>query len=227
MDLLCELAREHELIVVEDAAQAHGASAHGRQAGSWGDAGCFSFYPSKNLGAYGDGGAVVGPPELTNAVRVLRDLGRDEEGNHVRVGINSRLDALQAAILDVKLTYLEEWTKLRRDLAARYDAAFKDSEIEPPLHPEYGTHVYHLYVVRVPDRPKVLDAFRSAGIEAGIHYPAPVHLQPAHMGRVKVPFGAPVTEAAADRILSLPLFPYMSEAEQDRVIDTVLAAVGS
>lgn len=158
---------------------------------------------------------------------MLRDLGRDEDGNHVEVGINSRLDALQAGILDVKLAHLDKWIADRRALASRYDEAFAGTRIVTPTKPENGSHVYHLYVVRVPDRARVLDVARSAGIEVGIHYPVPVHLQPAHVGRVKVPLGAPVTEALASEIASLPLFPQMTTEEQDRVIDIVLSAVGS
>lgn len=226
MDKICELARSGGLFVVEDAAQAHGAEFLGRRVGTWGDAGCFSFYPSKNLGAYGDGGAVVGSNGLAEKVRMLRDLGRDEEGNHVEVGINSRLDALQAGILDVKLAYLDKWIADRRALASRYDEAFAGTRIVGPIKPENGTHVYHLYVVRVSDRAHVLDAARTAGIEVGIHYPVPVHHQPAHVGRVKVPFETPVTEALASEIASLPLFPQMTTDEQDRVIDIVHSAVG-
>ena len=226
MESFVRLADAHGLALIEDTAQAHGAKAHGRSAGTWGDAGCFSFYPSKNLGAYGDGGAVVGSAEMIDKLRPLRDLGRDEGGNHIEVGSNSRLDSLQAAILRVKLGHLPRWTERRKELASVYDEALAGSNVVTPARPDYGDHVFHLYVVRVQDRDRLLAAGEAAGIGFGIHYPVPIHLQPAHLGRVKVPFGAPVTETASDEIVSLPLFPQMTDDEQQLVIEVTLRTAG-
>ena len=224
MPEILAIARAHELPVIEDAAQAHGATLNGRRAGAWGHAGCFSFYPSKNLGAYGDGGAVAGTTQFVDKVKVLRDLGRDPEGNHIEIGTNSRLDAIQAGILNVKLDYLDEWIATRRTLASRYTDAFAGSDVITPLEPEGGTHVYHFYVIRTLNRDRLLEMARAADIEVGIHYPTPIHLQPAHMGRVKVPAEPIVSEKLAGEIASLPLFPQMTTYEQDRVIELVQSA---
>lgn len=224
---LVELARSRGLLVVEDAAQAHGASIDGRPVGSWGDAAAFSFYPSKNLGAYGDGGAVVGGEEVVEAVEVLRDLGRDSHGAFVRPGYNSRLDALQAAVLRTKLRHLDDWTERRRRLAGRYRELLAGTVADAPEEARGARHVYHLFVVRVPDRDRVLSEMQAAGVEARIHYPDPLHRQRAHAGHVLTGSAFPVAERLARAILSLPLYPQMEEAQMERVVSALAAAARS
>lgn len=200
-----ELADEHGLKVVEDAAQAAGARQATRPAGSFGDAAAFSFYPGKNLGAYGDGGAVVtSDPQVADAVRRQSDHGRVDKYRHTQVGDNSRLDALQAAVLRVKLPHLDTWNARRRQLAAMYDEALTTSHLAIR---EENESTYHLYVARVRERDRALEALREAGIGAGVHYPVPVHKQPA------IDSGAvlPVTERIAGEILSLPMYAEMPE----------------
>ena len=217
---LLELAAGRDVAVVEDAAQAHGASAHGRPAGAWGRAAAFSFYPSKNLGAYGDGGAVVGDDGVVERVRVLRDLGRNPEGAHVEIAVNSRLDAVQAAVLRTKLPHLRRWIDRRRAVAARYREALSDVPVGLPAEASWGVHAYHLFVVRVgAGRDEVRRALAEGGVEAGVHYPAPIHLQPAHAGRVKTPRGAAVAERLTGEILSLPVYPQITAGQQDRVAE--------
>ena len=225
MSEINEVARQHDLVVIEDAAQAHGASLDGKPAGSWGGAAAFSFYVSKNLGAYGDGGAVVADPDVIARVKALRDLGRDETGEHVLLGVNSRLDAIQAAILRVKLPHLDTWLDSRQRRAERYRESLEEADVELPTEGTPGVHVYHLFVIRVPRRDMVREKLRQRGVEAGIHYPTPIHLQPAHVGRVKVPNGAPNAEKAAREILSLPIYPQMTDTQQDHVIAALRAAL--
>ena len=221
-----QLADQRNLTVVEDAAQAHRASAHGRPMGSWGHAAGFSFYVSKNLGAYGDGGAVAGDPDLVARVKTLRDLGRDPSGQHIAVGINSRLDAIQAAILRVKLRHLATWEERRRRLADRYRSLLADlAGVSLPTEASWARHVYHLFVIRVQERDDVMRKMADVGVHAGIHYPTPIHQQPAHHGRIKVPAGAPVAEKLSREILSLPLYPQLDEAQQDKVVDALRGVV--
>jgi dTDP-4-amino-4,6-dideoxygalactose transaminase len=217
MPELMELARDRSLLVLEDAAQAHGASVDGRPVGAWGDAAAFSFYPSKNLGAYGDGGAVVADPAVIERIHRLRDLGRDANGVHVDVGVNSRLDAMQAAILRTKLRHLPAWQERRRAIAALYRELLSDVSVALPIEGDVVTHVYHLFVVRVERRDEIHTSLRGAGIEAGIHYDTPVHLQPAHRGKLQVPRGAPTAERLAGQILSLPIYPQMQDEQVHRV----------
>ena len=214
---LMELARSRSLLVLEDAAQAHGASVGGRPVGAWGDAAAFSFYPSKNLGAYGDGGAVVANPAVIERVGRLRDLGRDADGVHVDVGVNSRLDALQAAILRTKLRHLPAWQERRRAIAGLYRELLRDVSVTLPIEAADVTHVYHLFVIRVERRDETHASLRGAGIEAGIHYVTPVHLQPAHRDKLRVPRGAPTAERLAGQILSLPIYPQMQDEQVYRV----------
>lgn len=221
MPELMDLARSRGIAVLEDAAQAHRATIDGRPAGTWGDAAAFSFYPSKNLGAYGDGGAVTGSPEVVEHVRMARDLGRDRSGEHVIFGINSRLDAFQAAILRVKLRHLPRWEQARRHHAARYAEHLSDSGIGLPKEAPTAKHVYHLFVVTTDDRARLMDALEQAGVSTGVHYPNAIHHQPAHQGRVKVPGPTPVCDELCTKILSLPVHPQMTEAQQDQVIAAV------
>ena len=182
MDAITALAKKHQLAVIEDAAQAHGAERHGRRAGSWGTAGCFSFYPAKNLGAFGDGGAVVtSDGELAARLCALRDYGQSAKNVHIARGTNSRLDTIQAAILSVKLRHLTAWNAARGERAQWYHEELAECrDIMLPQVAEGNTHVWHLYVVRVPRRDAVREALHASGIGAGVHYPTPIHLQPAY-----------------------------------------------
>ncbi|HQE99079.1 MAG TPA: DegT/DnrJ/EryC1/StrS family aminotransferase [Anaerolineae bacterium] len=219
---ILDIARRHRLRVIEDCAQAHGAGYEGRHVGSWGDLGAFSFYPTKNLGAYGDGGAVVtNDPELAERVRLLREYGWAERYvSHIK-GLNSRLDELQAAILRVKLRHLEAWNARRRALAQHYGALLRDSGLQLPLDPPDGRHVYHLYVVRTPQREALRAFLREQGIGTLIHYPVPIHLQPAYADLGYGPRTLPETELAAAQVLSLPLYPELREDE----VSAVCAAI--
>jgi dTDP-4-amino-4,6-dideoxygalactose transaminase len=218
MDALCATAGRAGLAVIEDAAQAHGATWRGRRAGSIGRAGCFSFYPGKNLGAFGDAGAVVtADGELAGRIRSLRDHGRvsGSHYDHELVGTNSRLDALQAAVLTAKLTRLDEWTAARRSIAARYRAAFASGPARFVEEAPGGRGVYHLAVVRVPDRARTRRQLAAMGIQTGIHYPAPCHRQaPYRRFAVRA---LPVAEQTAREVLSLPMFPHMSDDQVARV----------
>jgi len=225
MDRIMDIARRHGLKVVEDAAQAHGARWKGRPIGTFGDAATFSFYPGKNLGAYGDGGAVVSnDAAFIERVRMLANHGRLEKYTHQIEGVNSRLDTLQAAVLRVKLRHLDGWNAARRRWAAAYDERLRG--IGGLRLPTVGTDaesVFHLYVIRVPRRDELLDALKRAGISGGVHYPLPLHRQPAFERRAAAKVSLPVTEAAAERILSLPLYPELDEATIDRVCRALAA----
>jgi dTDP-4-amino-4,6-dideoxygalactose transaminase len=221
MNPLRRLAEEHGLWLVEDAAQAHGARYGGARAGTLGQLGCFSFYPTKNLGAYGDGGGVVTDDrELARRLRLLRDYGRTAENCHEIVAGNSRFDELQAAMLRVKLTRLDGWNDTRRRLASIYAERLADLPLELPVAEDRGEHVYHLYVVRTPRRDELQAYLRANGVGAGVHYPLPVHLQPAWQGR-PVEWPLPVTEECAEEILSLPMYPELSEGDAEHVAELV------
>lgn len=211
LEKIAALARSHQLKIIEDACQAHGAEYKGRPCGSWGDAGCFSFYPGKNLGAYGDAGMVVTQnPEIAEKIRMLRNYGQKVKYEHLIEGFNSRLDSMQAAILRVKLRKLGDWNAARRALAREYTANLKDLDVITPCEMDGIKHNYHLYVIRVKDRDALLNKLRENGISAGIHYPIPVHLQEAYreLGYKKGDF--PVAERYANEILSLPMFPELT-----------------
>lgn len=216
--------------VLEDAAQAHGAGLDGRRAGSLGAAAGFSFYPTKNLGAMGDGGAVVsGDPDLAAAVRSLRHHGcaPDDANSHLRAGSTARLDNLQAALLRLKLPHLDGWNDARRRAAERYRAALAGLPVGlPPADPPSGRHVYHLFSIEVEDRDRVLVGMREAGFGAAAHYPTPIHLQPAWQGLGYAKGSLPHTEAAAARCLSLPLFPGIEDEEIDRVVEAIAEILG-
>jgi dTDP-4-amino-4,6-dideoxygalactose transaminase len=212
--------------LLEDAAQAHGAIRDGRRAGAFGDAAGFSFYPAKNLGAAGDAGAVVTPrAEVAERLRRLRDHGQTERYHHAIVGVNSRLDALQAAVLAVKLERLDAWNARRQALAALYhERLAKVAGVEPiAAPPDAASHVYHLFVVRSPERDRLRAALEARGIDTGLHYPIPVHLQPGwrHLGYREGDF--PVAEVAARTVLSLPIYPHMADDAVHRVCDAIEA----
>jgi len=216
------LAVEYGLALVEDAAQAHGATWAEQYTGGLAQLACFSFYPGKNLGAYGDAGAITtNDPALAERVRLLRNHGRRSKYLHEVVGTNERIDALQAAILRAKLPYLAGWTAQRQALAARYNELLADCEvILPQVHP-HATAAWHLYVIRTPQRDHLLHYLKEHGVEGGIHYPVPLHLQPAYAALGYQAGELPVTEAVAATCLSLPLYPEMSEAQQDRVVELI------
>jgi dTDP-4-amino-4,6-dideoxygalactose transaminase len=220
---LCDLARANGLRFIEDCAQSHGALYRGRPTGSFGDVGCFSFYPTKNLGAFGDGGMVVTrEPALAAALREMREYGWRERNVSARIGINSRLDAIQAAILGVKLGSVAADNARRRTIADRYDSGLAKLPLMLPKRRTDTTHVFHQYVIRVAERDSLRDWLHAAGIGTGIHYPVPVHLQPAYRGRLATgPSGLGVTERAARQILSLPMYPQMSEEMIDRIITQI------
>lgn len=226
MDEINSLARRYHLKVVEDACQAHGAIYRGRRCGSMGDIGCFSFYPGKNLGAYGDGGCVVTDSrKIAEKIRVLRNYGSGKKYYHKEKGFNSRLDTIQAAVLNVKLRHLEEWNRRRRAAAARYTELLKDLPgLKTPAVPPGITPVFHLYVIRVDSRDRILNELHARGIGAGVHYPIPIHLLRCHrdLGYRRGDF--PVTEKLSREILSLPIFPEITPA-QIKYIASSLKAV--
>jgi dTDP-4-amino-4,6-dideoxygalactose transaminase len=213
--------------LIEDAAQAQGARRHGAGAGTLGDAAATSFYPGKNLGAYGDAGAVLtGSADLADRVRLLREHGSPRKYEHTVVGVNSRLDTLQAVVLSAKLRRLARWNAARRAAADRYTALLSDVDgVTPPRTLAGNEHVWHLYVVRVPERDRVLKELHAAGIGAGVHYPTPLHLTAAfgHLGCSKSAF--PVAERTAPELLSLPLFAEITPAQQERVVSVLSAAL--
>ena len=218
MDPIMDIARRRGLVVIEDAAQAHGAEYKGRRVGSIGDIGCFSFYPGKNLGAYGEGGAVTtNNTEYARTIRMLRDWGQDRKYNHALKGFNYRMDGIQGAILRVKLNDLDKWTLARRALATRYDHLLSGSGAQTPAVMPYSHHVYHIYAVRVARRDTVQERLRAEGIQTGIHYPVPVHLQPAHADLGYGHGDFPHAEKAAREVLSLPMYAELTDVWIDRV----------
>lgn len=231
MDPILEIARRHRLIVIEDACQAHGARYRGQRAGSLGHAAAFSFYPTKNLGAYGDGGMVVTNDEdIARTLRMLRDYGQEQKYHHLLRGHNRRLDTLQAAVLRAKLSYIESWQAGRRQHAQRYTALLASGHnnelIKVPTEIEGAESVYHLYVVRVPQRDRVRRALQERDIGTGIHYPIPIHLQPTYK-QLGYRLGSfPVTEACAEQILSLPMYAELTADAIDYVAVTLGEVVG-
>ncbi len=223
MDPIIAIARRHGLVVIEDACQAHGAEYKGRRVGGIGDLGCFSFYPGKNLGAYGEGGMVVtGHAGYARTIRMLRDWGAETKYQHVLKGYNFRLEGLQGAVLRVKLRHLDAWTEARRAAAARYHALLAGSGIALPEAMPHARHVYHLYVIRTAHRAAWQQALAGQGIQTGIHYPTPVHLLPAfaELGHCAGQF--PNAERAAHEVLSLPMFPELTAAQCEEVARAVM-----
>jgi dTDP-4-amino-4,6-dideoxygalactose transaminase len=228
MTAIVDIARRNRLVVIEDAAQAHGAICDDRSAGSFGDIGCFSFYPGKNLGACGEGGAIVTDrDDLANYARRLRDWGQAGKYNHEIPGFNYRMDAIQGAILGVKLRYLPRWVARRRAIAARYDERLSRAGIATPRPASGIEHAYHVYAIRVADRSALQRSLNAAGIATGMHYPRPVHLQPAYQGLGYRIGDFPVSERLADDILSLPIYPEMTDQQVDRVCNAIIGAVQS
>jgi dTDP-4-amino-4,6-dideoxygalactose transaminase len=216
MDPILEIARQRNLLVIEDAAQAHGAEYCGQRAGSMGDLGCFSFYPGKNLGAYGEGGVVVtANPEYAHTVRVLRDCGSEKKYHHVLRGYNYRMEGLQGAILRVKLRHLEAWTEARRSHAAAYRKLL--GGVSTPEEMRWARHVYHVFAIRSPHRAALQKALSDCGVQTGIHYPIPVHLQEAYRDERYGPGDLPCSERAAAEVLSLPMYPELACADIERV----------
>lgn len=223
MDAIVEVAREREIAVVEDAAQAHGASFQGRKAGSLGDLACFSFYPTKNLGSLGDGGAVTtSDPALADRLRSLRDYGRVDRYSHGELALNSRLDELQAAVLRVKLPHLDGWNEARQRAATRYASLLEDAVVLPTVAAD-RTHVYHLFVIRSARRDALAAALGSAGIGTEIHYPVPLHRQPLYATLPHRSVDPKTSERVAAECLSLPLYPGITEGQMDAVSTAVSA----
>lgn len=222
MGRLLAIGRRRNIPVIEDAAQAHAAAYQGRMAGTMGLCGCFSFYPGKNLGAYGEAGAVLtNDPTIAERLRALRDHAQRERYHHDEIGFNYRMDAFQGAVLSVKLRYLDAWTRARRRLAGRYLEALAGLPIGLPAVGPDRTHAWHLFVVLHPRRDRLRAALEARGIRTGLHYPIPVHLQKAYAHLRHRPGDFPVAEGVARHCLSLPLYPEMTDAQQDRVIDTL------
>lgn len=218
---ILELAQAYKLKVIEDACQAHGAEYQGRRVGSIGDAGCFSFYFTKNLGAYGEGGMITtSDPDIAKRCRMLRDHGQDAKYLHPMIGVNGRLDEVQAAVLKVKLPHLDEWNEKRRSIAQAYNAGLPASLIKP-REMQWAKHVYHLYVVRTPDRDQLRAWLDTRGIGTGMHYPVPIHLQEAWRRYSGGELSLPVTEKITKEILSLPMFPELSAEEVTYICDSV------
>jgi dTDP-4-amino-4,6-dideoxygalactose transaminase len=222
MDPIVAIARKHGLVVIEDACQAHAAEYKGRRVGSLGDMACFSFYPGKNLGAYGEGGMVVtNNPAYARTIRMLRDWGAEKKYQHVLKGYNFRLEGIQGAVLRVKLKYLEKWTEARRAAAARYEAMLAGSGIRTPVALPENRHVYHVYAIRSPNRQAWQEVLTANGVQTGIHYPIPVHLLPAHADLGYRAGQFPHAEAAANEVLSLPMFPEITEAQIAKVTEVL------
>lgn len=222
MDPILDIARRHNLRVIEDAAQAHGAEYKGQRSGSMGDVGCFSFYPGKNLGAYGEGGAVVtNNSDYADTIRMLRDWGQESKYHHNLQGYNYRMDGIQGAILRVKLEHLEKWTEARRTHAKNYNQLLADCGIQTPEEMSYARHVYHIYAICCSQRDALQQALLKEEIQTGIHYPIPVHMQKAYVNLGYQHGDFPHTEQLASSELSLPMYAELS----DRQVETVATAV--
>lgn len=223
LDPILTVARAYGLAVIEDSAQAHGAEYKNRKAGSLADIGCFSFYPGKNLGAFGEAGAIVtNNSELQEKIRILRDHGQVRKYHHTMIGWNCRMDGIQAAVLDVKLSSLDRGNTLRRNHAEQYNRAFQNVEqIITPFEAPYARHVYHVYAIRSHERDEIMWNLRDHGIGCAIHYPVPIHLQEAYAGLGYSPGSFPVSEQIAKEFISLPMFPELTEAKIECVATCV------
>ena len=220
---IVQIARKHNLYVIEDAAQAHGATYQGQRAGSIGDVGCFSFYPGKNLGAYGEaGGVVTNDKDIADRIRMIRDHGQEKKYHHSIVGWNARMDGIQGAVLSVKLKYIDEWNEQRRRHASEYDELLKDmdSAVIPTVAP-YGTHVYHIYALRTQRRDDVIAEMKKLGVSCGIHYPVPLHMQKAYMDLGYKEGEFPVSEKCCSEYVSLPMFPELTSAHILHVVESL------
>jgi len=225
MDPIMEVAKARGLCVIEDACQAQGAEYKGRSAGSIGDAGCFSFYPGKNLGAYGEAGAVVtSNPELVTKIRMLRDHGQQKKYHHAMIGWNARMDGIQGAVLSVKLKHLLEWNEARSRNAQIYDELIAEVDgVITPSQADYSKHVYHIYAIRVQNRDALINALTEKDIHCGIHYPVPVHLQEAYQSLRLRKGSFPVAEKCAEELVSLPMFPELTREQIEHVAKQIRA----
>ncbi len=222
MPTILDVARRHNLAVVQDACQAHGALLEDRPVGAWGDAACYSFYPSKNLGGLGDGGAVVtNRADLADRLQLVRNYGQRPKNVYQTLGFNCRLDTLQAAALSVKLRHLAEWNDARRAAAATYNELLRDTELELPVERADARHVYHLYVVRHPRRDELAAHLQQQGVQCGIHYPDPLHFTGPFQRARTVPDGVPVATRLSREILSLPMFPEITDDQIQQVAEAV------
>ena len=222
MDDILTIAKKHRLHIVEDCAQAHGTLYRGQNVGTLGTVGCFSFYPSKNLGAFGDGGMVITQQtHIAQHVQLLRNYGSITRDVHEIQGINSRLDEIQAAILNAKLPHLDTQNQRRREIAHIYRTQITHPDMDHPIEKDWGTHTYHLYVIQTPHRDRLRQHLENCGIGTGIHYPTPIHKQPAYTHLNTPPL--PITEHIVDRILSLPIFPELTDAEIDHIVESANA----
>lgn len=222
MKEIMEIARRHDLKVIEDAAQSHGAELDRQRCGSFGDIGCFSFYPGKNLGAFGDGGAVVtSDPELAERLRLLRNYGQKQKNRHDTLGFNCRLDTLQACVLLSKMRHIENWTDQRRQVAQWYREEFKDTDVLLPHAHNDSRHVYHLFVIRTRHREQLMAALAEQNIHTGIHYPNPLSTAGSFHDAPTIPMGLPVCTEVASEIVSLPMFPEMTRDQVKRVCSAV------
>ena len=229
MDPILEFARAYGLFVIEDAAQAHGAEYKGRKSGTMGDVGCFSFYPGKNLGAFGEAGAVVtNDSELRKQIQMLRDHGQSQKYHHAMMGWNCRMDGIQAAVLSLKLRHLDEANSLRREHAFEYNRAFAGiDEVLTPFEAKYARHVYHVYAVRVQERDEIRRHLQERGVGSAVHYPVPIHLQEACRNLLYKEGAFPIAESLAEQFLSLPMFPELTEEQIQYVACCVGEAVGA
>lgn len=222
MDPIKDVAKKYNLKVIEDAAQAHGAEYNNKRVGALGDIGIFSFYPGKNLGAYGDAGAVVtNDPDISHKIAMLRNHGRTKKYEHEYEGYNCRLDTLQAAILRVKLKYINSWNEARRNHASSYRKLLQNTDIILPTEQKVSKHIYHIFAVRTADRDNLLNKLKNEGIGAGIHYPIPLHLQPAYRYLGYKAGDFPVTEKCAREIISLPMYPELDEVKIKKVAEAI------
>jgi dTDP-4-amino-4,6-dideoxygalactose transaminase len=223
MEPILEIARKHNLRVIEDAAQAHGAEYKGKRVGGLGDLGCFSFYPGKNLGAYGEGGMVVtNNPDYAHTIRMLRDWGQERKYYHQLKGYNYRMEGLQGAILRVKLRHLEKWTEARRSHATLYNKLLADGSVQTPEEMPYARHVYHIYAIRTTQREFLQKSLSEHGIQTGIHYPIPVHLQDAYFDLGYRAGDFQSTEQLAKEVLSLPMYAELTKVQ---ILEIARAAV--
>ncbi|MDI3508698.1 MAG: hypothetical protein PWP48_1956 [Clostridiales bacterium] len=222
MDAIMDIARKHDLMVIEDACQAMGAEYKGKKAGSFGHAACFSFFPTKNLGTYGDGGMIVtSEADIDKKARMLRAHGSTRKYYHEMIGYNSRLDELHAAILNVKFKYLDQWNDMRRHNAKIYDGLLKDTGVTVPYTAPYAKHIYHQYVIQCDDRDGLAAALKAKGVATGVYYPLPLHLQDAYKDLGYKRGDMPYAEAACDRVLAMPMYPELERHQIEYVADAI------